>query len=290
MKKEVLSSPIRWAGSKKRVLNDMLESFKRDKENYIEPFLGSGVVMINVLNNNVETLHYKSIYVNDINGNIIDFYKTLKSKPKKLINDLLELSDKYNNKDNKEKEEMYYEIRDKFNSCEENKSVYFYFLMKVGFNGVYRENKSGKFNVPFGRKDKFIIQETSLLTISKLIKNVHFYNLSYEKFLDLLSKKGILNDSFMYCDPPYIPDDKLVSQKQELYTSGNFNHYDFVEKLKSFVQSNIIVSMSESTKAKKIYGKSFITKNLTDIIRTINPQKLFKSKEILFLNYDENEL
>lgn len=289
MKDEVLSSPIRWAGSKKRVLNDMLESFKRDKENYIEPFLGSGVVMINVLNNNEETLHYKNIYVNDINSNIIDFYKTLKSKPKKLINDLLELSDKYNDMDNEDKEKMYYEIRDRFNNFKENKSVYFYFLMKVGFNGVYRENKSGKFNVPFGRKEKFIVQESSLLTISKLIKNVHFYNLSYDKFLDKLSKKGILNDSFMYCDPPYIPDDKLVSQKQELYTSGNFNHYDFVQKLKSFSQSNIIISMSESTKAKKIYGKSFITKNLTDIIRTINPQKLFKSKEILFLNYDENE-
>lgn len=289
MKDEVLSSPIRWAGSKKRVLNDMLESFKRDKENYIEPFLGSGVVMINVLNNNVETLHYKNIYVNDINGNIIDFYKMLKSKPKKLINDLIELSDKYNDMDNEDKEKMYYEIRDRFNNFEENKSVYFYFLMKVGFNGVYRENKSGKFNVPFGRKEKFIVQETSLLTISKLIKNVHFYNLSYDKFLDKLSKKEILNDSFMYCDPPYIPDDKLVSQKQELYTSCNFNHYDFVEKLKSFSQSNIIISMSESTKAKKIYGKSFITKNLTDIIRTINPQKLFKSKEILFLNYDEND-
>ena len=289
MKDEVLSSPIRWAGSKKRVLHDMLESFKRDKENYIETFLGSGVVMINVLNNNVETLHYKNIYVNDININIIDFYKMLKSKPKKLINDLVELSDKYNNMDNVDKEKMYYEIRDRFNNCKKNKSVYFYFLMKVGFNGVYRENKSGKFNVPFGRKEKFIVQETFLLTISKLIKNVHFYNLSYEKFLDKLSKKGILNDSFMYCDPPYIPDDKLVSQKQELYTSGNFNHYDFVEKLKSFSQSNIIVSMSESTKAKEIYGKSFITKNLTDIIRTINPQKLFMSKEILFLNYDENE-
>lgn len=89
---------------KKRVLNDMLESFKRDKENYIEPFLGSGVVMINVLNNNVETLHYKNIYVNDINGNIIDFYKMLKSKPKKLINDLIELSDKYNDMDNEDKE------------------------------------------------------------------------------------------------------------------------------------------------------------------------------------------
>lgn len=286
MKEEVLSSPIRWAGSKKRVLNEMLEFFKRDKENYIEPFLGSGVVMLNVLNNN-NTLHYRNFYVNDINTNIINFYKTLKSKPKILIRELLELSEKYNIKDIKSKEAMYYEIRNKFNNSDDNKSIYFYFLMKVGFNGVYRENKLGKFNVPFGRKEKFIVQENNLLYISKLIKNVKFYNLNYDKFLDMLSRKKILDNSFMYCDPPYIPDDKLVSQKQELYTSGNFNHSDFVERLKKYDKSNIIVSMSESTKAKKIYGDVLINKNLVDIIRTINPQKLFKSKEVLFLNFED---
>lgn len=286
MKNEVLSSPIRWAGSKKRILNEMLESFKKDKENYIEPFLGSGVVMINVLNN-LDTLHYKNVYVNDINSNIIHFYKFLKSKPKVLIQSLLELSENYNCKSQDEQEKMYYEIREKFNNTEDNREIYFYFLMKVGFNGVYRENKLGKFNVPFGRKEKFIVNEDNLLTISKLIKNVKFYNLSYEKFLDMLSKKGILNNSFIYCDPPYIPDDELVSQKQELYTSGKFNHYDFVEKLKTFNDSNIMISMSESTKAKKIYCTYFVCKNLADIIRTINPQKLFKSKEILLINYQE---
>lgn len=287
MKNEVLSSPIRWAGSKKRILNEMLESFKKDKENYIEPFLGSGVVMINVLNN-IDTLHYKNIYVNDINSNIIHFYKFLKTKPKVLIQSLLELSENYNCKSYDEQEKMYYEIREEFNNTEDNREIYFYFLMKVGFNGVYRENKLGKFNVPFGRKEKFIVNEDTLLTISKLIKNVKFYNLSYEKFLDMLSKKGILNNSFIYCDPPYIPDDELVSQKQELYTSGKFNHYDFVKKLKTFNNSDIMVSMSESTKAKKIYGTYFIRKNLVDIIRTINPQKLFKSKEILLINYQDN--
>lgn len=286
MKKEVLSSPIRWAGSKKRILNEMLESFKKDKENYIEPFLGSGVVTINVLNN-LDTLHYKNIYVNDINSNIINFYKFLKSKPKVLIQSLLELSENYNCKSQDEREKMYYEIREKFNNAQDSREIYFYFLMKVGFNGVYRENKLGKFNVPFGRKEKFIVNENNLLTVSRLIKNVKFYNLSYEKFLDMLSKKGILNNSFIYCDPPYIPDDELVSQKQELYTSGNFNHYDFVEVLKKYNQSNIIVSMSESTNAKKIYGPAFISKNLADIIRTINPQKLFKSKEILFLKFED---
>jgi len=284
MKAEVLGSPIRWAGSKKRVLNEMLDYFDKDKENYIEPFLGSGVVMINVLNN-IDNLHYKNIYVNDINSNIIDFYKQLKSKPKNLIESLLRLSEIYNNKSTEEKEKMYYEIREKFNNSESDKSVYFYFLMKVGFNGVYRENKLGKFNVPFGRKEKFIVQEDNLLKISKLIKKVKFYNLSYEKFFDVLLKKKVLSNSFMYCDPPYIPDDKLVSQKQELYTSGNFNHYDFVEKLKTLNNVNILISMSESTKAGKIYGTYFKYKNLTDIIRIINPKKMFKSKEILFLNY-----
>lgn len=77
MKDEVLSSPIRWAGSK-RVLNELLESFSTNKVNYIEPFLGSGVVMLNVLNNN-SILKYKNFYVNDINKSIIDFYKCLKT-------------------------------------------------------------------------------------------------------------------------------------------------------------------------------------------------------------------
>ena len=288
MKKEVISSPIRWAGSKKRILNVMLESFEKDKENYIEPFLGSGVVMINVLNN-LDVLQYKNIYVNDINSNIISFYKLLKSKPKVLIQSLLELSNDYNCKNQVEQEKMFYEIREKFNNTKENKEVYFYFLMKVGFNGVYRENKQGKFNVPFGRKEKFIVNEDNLLTISKLIKNVKFYNLSYEKFFDILLKTGKLNNSFIYCDPPYIPDDELVSQKQELYTSGKFNHFEFVKILNNFNDSNIMISMSESTKAHKIYGTYFFCKNLSDIIRTINPQKLFKSKEILFINYKEND-
>lgn len=286
MKKEVLSSPIRWAGSKKRVLNEMLESFSKKKNNYIEPFLGSGVVMLNVINN-IEELKYENIYVNDVNKNIIDFYKNLKNNPKELIEKLNKISTIYNNKTMSEKEEYFYEIRNKFNSISEDKPIYFYFLMKVGFNGVYRENKRGEYNVPFGKKEKFIIQEEYLLKISKLIKKVHFYNLSYEKFLDKMQKNGVLNDSFIYCDPPYIPDDKLISQKQELYTSGSFNHFEFSNKIGYYKEktTNILISMSQSTLADKIYGNRFYQKKLLDIFRTINPKKMFKSSEILYSNY-----
>ena len=81
---KVLNSPIRWAGSKKKILNEMLNAFKPGKDNYIECFLGSGVVLINVLKNN-DKLKYKNFYVNDINSNIINFYKLLQKKPEYLI-------------------------------------------------------------------------------------------------------------------------------------------------------------------------------------------------------------
>lgn len=288
MKETVIGSPIRWAGSKKRLLNNMLILFKEEKENYVEPFLGSGVVMLNVLNN-IEVLKYKNIYVNDINSNIISFYKLLKRNPLELVKILTKLSEEYNIANDIEKEKMYYRIRDDFNSIDENKEAYFYFLMKVGFNGVYRENKMGKFNVPFGRKEKLLIPIDDLLTTSKLIKNVKFYNMSYDKFIKKMKKKGILKDCFMYCDPPYIPEDKLISQKQELYTNDNFNHDLFVKFLKENLEDSVLISMSKSTLSKKIYGDSFYEKSFMDIFRTINPCKKFKSTEILFSNYEINK-
>lgn len=288
MKKVVISSPIRWAGSKKKLLNEMLISFKKEKENYVEPFLGSGVVMLNVLNN-IEELKYKNIYVNDINANIISFYKLLKKYPIKLLKLLNKLSKEYNISNDTEKEKMYYRIRDKFNSNTENKEAYFYFLMKTGFNGVYRENKMGKFNVPFGRKEKLLIPNDDLIKTSKLIKKVKFYNMSYEKFIKKMKKNGILKSCFMYCDPPYIPDDKLISQKQELYTTDNFNHKLFVEFLKNNLEDCVLISMSKSTLSKKIYGEFFYSKNLMDIFRIINPCKKFKSTEILYSNYEINK-
>lgn len=287
MEEKVLSSPIRWAGSKKRVLNDLLESFSSDKENYIEPFLGSGVVMLNVLNNNKDHLKYKEFHVNDINKNIIDFYKYLKTKPKKLIESLVNLSVIYNNKNDMiEKEKMYYDIRQKFNDSQDDNSIYFYFLMKVGFNGVYRENKKGEFNVPFGKKEKFIVKEKELLDISKLIKNVHFYNMSYEKFLNKMEKEKRLNNCFVYCDPPYIPEDFIANQQQELYTNNIFDHVNFVNVMFLYKKADILISMSDSEQAKIVYGKVFKQKKLRDIVRTINPQKLFISQEILFFNYN----
>lgn len=292
MKKEVISSPIRWAGSKKKLLNEMLEeTFKRHQKNYVECFLGSAVVLLNVINNN-EDLDYENFYVNDINSNIINFYILLQKKPEYLITQIKGLSDKYNNFSMDEKSSLFYEIRNIFN-CSDNsdeKSIYFYFLMKTGFNGVYRENSKGHFNVPFGKKEKIIIDEKYLMNISKMIKKVKFYNLPFEDFLNKMNKKGILDDAFVYCDPPYLPDDLLVYQKQMLYTKDSFNHELFFSTLNELNIKNVMISMSESIIADKIYNNPPFKKiDVRNIIRVINPKKLFYSKEVAYINYQIEE-
>lgn len=283
---KVLNSPIRWAGSKKRILNEMLDAFKPNKENYIECFLGSGVVLINVLKNN-DKLNYKNFYVNDINSNIINFYKLLQKKPNYLIKHISELAKVYNSYNDSEKESYYYNLREQFNEEKDqyNKPILFYFLMKTGFNGVYRENKNGKFNVPFGRKEKIVVNEEYLEELSKLIKPVRFYNLDYKSFLDKMKKDENVENSFMYFDPPYLPDDLLVSQKQELYTNDTFDHHDFVDKIIDLKSKYMMISMSDSKQADDIYGK-FIKNSMKEILRTINPVKLFSSTEIAFTNYE----
>lgn len=282
---EVLNAPIRWAGSKKKILVEMLNAFKPNRENYIECFLGSGVVLVNVLKKN-NTLNYKNFYVNDINPYIINFYKLLQNNPHYIIKRIRELAAVYNNYDIIEKEKYYYEIRAHFNEEKdlESKPILFYFLMKTGFNGVYRENKSGKFNVPFGRKEKIVVNEDYLIELSKLIQPVNFYNLDYKTFLNRMREDGKIDNSFMYFDPPYLPDDSLVSQKQTLYTKDIFDHKLFVSIITELKGKYVMISMSDSKQADEIYGK-FIKNNMKEILRTINPIKLFSSTEIAFTNY-----
>lgn len=289
IKKSKLNSPIRWAGSKKRLLNDMLSLFVPEKENYVEPFLGSGIVLINVLDNNAQ-LRYKNFYVNDINKNIISLYNMLKNDFEYLISEVNKLFDLYNDSSFKSKENMYYRIRAEFNETfdERLKTVYFFFLMKSGFNGVYRENKKGNFNVPFGKKDFLTLDCTNLRRISELIQNVIFYNLEFEEFMFKLKEQGILNNAFVYCDPPYLPDDDSINKKQELYTSISFDHVGFVDTINSFKLFSFMISMSDSKMSESIYvehGK-LQKRNISSILRIINPKRKFESKEIIFTNYD----
>lgn len=287
MKNKVINSPIRWAGSKKKILNEMLNFFDKTSKIYIEPFLGSGVVLINLINN-IEEFDFEEIYVNDINSNIINFYKLLKDDYEYAEKQIKKIINKYNSFSNENsKEEFFYDIRLKYNKIDKShkiKSIYFYFLMKSGYNGVYRENKKGEFNVPFGRKEKINFDSESLKFIAEKLEKVKFFNYDYIEFFNMLKKMKVLKDAFIYFDPPYIPEEKVISKKQELYTNKTFDHNEFVKYIKQINSNKILISMSESKKADKIY-KDFKKYKVDEIIRTINPKKIIKSTEILYSNY-----
>lgn len=286
MKKEVINSPIRWAGSKKKLLNEMLSVFDKSKEIYVEPFLGSGVVLINLLNN-IDEFSYKKFYVNDINENIINFYNLLRNEYKYVKIQMNKLIKKYNYLSNiKLKEDFYYEIRNKYNTSKNSniKAIYFLFLMKTGFNGVYRENSKGCFNVPFGRKEIVRMDMNYLKELSNKISNVEFYNMDYSEFLDMLNKKKVLDKAFIYFDPPYLPEESSINQKQSLYTNQEFKHIDFFKYISKLKKAKYTVSMINSKSANQIYGKLY-KYMVADIVRTINPKKIFKSTEVIFSNF-----
>ncbi len=284
---KVISSPIRWAGSKKKLLNEMLDGFfPRKAKNYVEPFLGSGTVLINVLNNE-NILKYENYYVNDINSSIINFYNILKNNPTILISGLKKLEKEYNSISLSEKEMMYYKLRNKYNNSKTtliNKTIIFYFLMKTGFNGVYRENSKGLFNVPFGKKEFISINYENLIKISELIQNVHFYNLDYKEFFLEMKEKGIYKNSFTYCDPPYLPEDNSITRKVSIYTKDSFDHLSFFEEASKI--NKVMISLAQTKNSDGIYLKGkFQKKEVNEIVRTINPNKIFNSVEIAYINY-----
>jgi len=287
MKNKVIASPIRWAGSKKKILNDILTFFDKKSKIYIEPFFGSGVVLINLLNN-LEEFYFEEFYVNDINFNIINFYNILQNNYNYAKEEIEKIIFNYNNLSNEElKEKFFYNIRTKYNKMDKKnnkKVIYFYFLMKSGYNGVYRENKKGEFNVPFGRKEKIKFAPENLKNIAEKLKKVKFYNYDYLEFFNILKKMNVLKNAFIYCDPPYIPEEKIINKKQELYTNKEFNHNEFANFIKQINTNKILISMSESKESDKIY-KNLKKYKVDEIIRTINPKKIVKSTEILYSNY-----
>ena len=286
---KTISSPIRWAGSKKTLMKDLFTYIPKDKEIYVEPFLGSGTVLLNILFNQ-DKFRFADYYVNDKNNCIITFFKKLKYDRNNLIELICKEVNKYNSLSLEEKEEYYYEKREEFNNRNNTNqlmnSVNFYILMKTCFNGVFRVNGDNKYNVPFGKKEKIANPTEQLIVISKLIKNVHFYNSDYQLFLETVIKKCNIKNSFVYCDPPYIPEDDAVYKKQNMYSKYEFNHVYFCKIIRRYgKKAKICISMSDSSKSNEIYGADFKKTLVNQVNRKVNPNKNKQSLEIVFTNY-----
>jgi len=213
---------IKWVGGKTQIINDIMDNYPKEIENYHELFLGGGSVLLALIQNKNNKLIKISGTINayDLNETLINMYKNIQKNYKKLYIEINKIIDIFNNingeiinrkplnsEDSKtSKESYYYWIRKQFNNftqIEKNSiigSAYFIFLNKTCFRGIYREGPNG-FNVPYGHyKNPEIINKKHLSSVSKLITNVNFYHMSFENAFNNINK----ND-FIYLDPPYAP-------------------------------------------------------------------------------------
>ena len=156
---------LKWAGGKRSLTERIINLFSHIKKtkSYHEPFFGGGAVFF--------TLEPKKGSINDINSRLMNFYKIVKNHPYELI----EQASNY-----KYEKTEYYKHRTRFNEKPENKiedAALFLYLNRTGYNGLYRVNSKGDFNVPFGRyKNPKIIYKDRILAASKILQNIRFHN------------------------------------------------------------------------------------------------------------------
>ena len=159
-----------------------------------------------------EIIIHKNIYVYDSNAILIAFYKQIQKDHNKLYKEVLKLKNNWKSQETDEdKATYYYNIRTLYNSknIDIMKIAMFVFLNKTGFRGLYRINKSGKFNVPYGNyKNPQIADLNEWNKVSELIKDVNFICCDFESLFANFFIKNMNKNDFIYMDPPYVPEKK----------------------------------------------------------------------------------
>ena len=190
---------IKWAGGKTQLLGQYSELYPKSLNRYFETFLGSGAVFFNVK----QRFDPLNCFLFDINEDLINTFKAVRDKPEELIVLLKEHKEKDNSR------EYFNEQREQFNTMKSGleKAAIFVYLNKTCFNGLYRVNSKGRFNVPFGKyKKPAILQEAKLRISSELLQNTE---LTVANFTEAL--KQARDGDFIYLDPPYFPLTKTAS-------------------------------------------------------------------------------
>ena len=295
-KKVELKPFVKWVGGKGQLIEQLEKYIPADGEKvltkYAEPFVGGGALLFNILSK----YNFESLYISDINAELVNAYNIVKNNVDELIKKLTEMQLAFVPMNENGRKYYYYTARDRFNALqitEETaieKASLFIFLNKTCFNGLYRVNKKGQFNVPMGAyKNPTICDENSLRNVSEALQNVTIVCGDYT-----LSKDFIDKDTFVYLDPPYRPISETAS-----FTAYNADCFDDNEqkRLAKFIDeinlsgAKIMLSNSdpqninpEDTFFEELY-KSY-TINKVEATRAINSKgnSRGKIKELLICN------
>lgn len=267
---------LKWAGGKGQLLKQYEPFFPERFNKYLEPFIGGGAVFFHLYNTG-KLKNDKKVILIDSNEEIINCYLAIKEDVEKLIKTLS--SSKFVNKN-----DVYYKIRAKGPKNRFEKAARTIYLNKTCFNGLYRVNSQGRFNVPFGRyKNPLICNAENLEAVNFAIRDAEILCDDFAKCLEFVKR----ND-FIYFDPPYQPLSKTSSFTS--YTKNSFSEAE-QQRLCNVLKEldkygcKVMLSNSDTPFIRKLYKNFRIEVVLAK--RTINckPSGRGAITELVILNY-----
>ena len=270
------------------------ETFRgEDDVTYIEPFVGGGAMLFYMLQ---KYTNIKRAIINDINPHLIKTYSVIRDDPHSLINALDDLQNQFKALEDYDKQkELYLDIRTRFNQQATSKieeAAYMIFLNRTCFNGLYRENSKGGFNVPFGRySNPTICDEDLILADSELLQRVEILNGDFSRTV-----KYIQGYTFFYFDPPYRPLDTTSSFNSYVKESFDDNEQIRLRNLYSELSTGGCYAMLSNSDCKgrnaeddffdKLYADFFIERVYAKRCINANASKRGILTELLIRNYE----
>lgn len=265
---------LKWAGGKKQMLNILLNEAPHNYNNYIEPFIGGGALFF--------ALHNANSIISDSNEELINLYKTVVSNVEEIINLLKSMQNTA---------EFYYDVRsqDVTELTNIERAARIVYLNKTCFNGLYRVNKKGDFNVPYGHySNPNICDEENLRNASIFLSQVKIEHGDYKDVLKEHARTG----DFVYLDPPYLPTSKYSDfkryTKEQFYEEDQRELADEINRLHE-IGCYVVLTNSNHPLVHDLYRKYEISVHNTkrsissnscsrtgqDVVVKVNPKKKF---------------
>lgn len=246
---------VKWVGGKRQLMFELLKNMPKNHNRYFEPFIGGGALFFELQPDNA--------YISDMNEELINLYKVVRDNVDELVADLQkhDISKEYfmeiRNIDRTEEYQDWSDIQ---------KASRFIYLNRTCFNGMYRVNSKGEFNVPFGHyKNPRILDENNLINCSNLLQRTEIKHADFSEIL-----KAVKKGDFVYLDPPYVPLSETSSFTS--YTKDGFD-MDMQFKLRD------VCDELDSMGVKFLLSNSD-TKLVNELYENYNIKKVFASRQI----------
>lgn len=265
---------LKWAGGKSRLTQQYISHFPQDFRNYYEPFLGGGAIFFHLAQ---RTAPFQAV-LSDINGELINTYICVRDR----VDDVIKALEKHQREHSKD---YYYLVRNISKGTEIERAARFIYLNRTCFNGLYRENSKGEFNVPIGQYRNPIICNAELLrAVSSALRPAQLAVRTFEE----VAKLARSSDDFVYFDPPYYP----ISSTSDFtaYSRASFKKDD-QEKLQNVFSVladrgvKVMLSNSDCEFIRNLYKDFKIHPIAATRVINSNIQNRGKISEVLVTSY-----